>query len=992
MPHPSSTPTGFPGRGPRLSRDVPVALVAVCGTAISLVGWYLFDRWERAMAQHDATREATYVLREYPSGIEASVGVLVGGLLLTIALAGYLIWIRVQNARTARLVAERTAGLHESAERYRTLVQASPEAIFIYRDGPLVFANPAAARLVRANSVDQILGMNSLQFAHPDDCEFIIRRRAELVRGEGALEPAQLRFLLLDGDEAFVETCSTTILWEGRQANLVMVRDVSERARAEMALRESEQRFRDFAASASDWLWETDADHRYTWISESFRHTSELTPELLRGLTHWEVEGIDSDLDELKRAMKSEIPFRGIRFSRIDDKGERTHRIINGRPRFDETGRFIGYRGTTTDITAEIDARHEASRIHAQFVNAVESMSDSIALYDPDDRLVLCNEESRRFSGVSPELLRPGVTYESVLRARIESGLLDDEIEGSREDWIGRRLATHRNPSGNYTFRVGDRWRRVYEERLSDGSTILLGTDVTDQMRMAEELRESEAQLRLVIDTVPAEIVYLDSDHRVRFANRGYAERAGISTEDLVGMHMQDIRGEEWYGKNEESLRRTVAGETTYVDGQIPGPNGSTIHYSVTRVPHFGDDGNVVGYFAVVIDMTERHQREEQLRQAQKMEAVGQLTGGVAHEFNNLLMVVLGNLELLGEDLEGDTGKSRLVETAKKSAIRGGELTQRLLAFSRRQDLRSKRIDLNALVDETAGMLRGTLGETITVEISAAPDLWPTVADPGQVEAALLNFAINSRDAMPKGGTITIRTANVTVNASDLGAQSDAAPGDYVVLEVGDTGDGMEPQVIDHAFEPFYTTKGVGEGSGLGLSMAYGFARQSGGFATIESVSGHGATVRLYLPRAAAPEITASRKNDRADVVPRGSGTILAVEDDVDVRNLVVGVLTGLGYDVVQAGDGESALALLDARADIDLLFSDVVLPDGMSGPEIAKRARRRRPDLKVVFTTGYAEAGLGDLTLDGAAAGLIHKPYRKAELAREIAAALGSG
>jgi CheY-like chemotaxis protein len=374
------------------------------------------------------------------------------------------------------------------------------------------------------------------------------------------------------------------------------------------------------------------------------------------------------------------------------------------------------------------------------------------------------------------------------------------------------------------------------------------------------------------------------------------------------------------------------------------------------------------------------------------MEAVGQLTGGVAHDFNNLLAVVLGNMEFLADRLGAE---DRHVRAVMRAAARGAELTERLLAFSRRQPLHPRATDLSDLVAGMSELLAGALGETIELTVGNAPDLWQVLADPGQIENALLNLTLNARDSMPDGGTLSIRTTNAALDEIRPGLE--AKPGDYIVLAVTDTGAGMSPGILERAFDPFFTTKDVGEGSGLGLSMVYGFAQQSGGFVSIESEVDRGTTVRLYLPRAeseaprAVPESWAPEP--WAPEPPRGRGeTVLVLEDALDVRELAVAMLDDLGYSVLTACDAEAAAKTMAEhsgpkrsgaeRSGIDLLLSDVALPGGKSGPDFAEEAKRRWPGLKILFMSGYPAEALahqGKLSED---IPLLSKPFRKVELA----------
>jgi len=398
-----------------------------------------------------------------------------------------------------------------------------------------------------------------------------------------------------------------------------------------------------------------------------------------------------------------------------------------------------------------------------------------------------------------------------------------------------------------------------------------------------------------------------------------------------------------------------------------------------------------------------RADTETRLHQAQKMEAVGQLTGGIAHDFNNILQVILGNLEIARYLLQQSPGGHappsdtvvRAIETAQRASRSAGQLVQRMLVFSRMQKLEPASLDVNALISGMHDMVTRTLGETIAVSTGLAPGLWPTFVDRNQLESALLNLVVNARDAMPNGGSLSIETANVEITGS---SDSDVAPGQYVVIDVRDTGCGIPKELLDKVFEPFFTTKEVGMGSGLGLSMVYGFAKQSRGHVRLESEVGAGSSVRIYLPRsthdapmgAAEPSENDSGTQIGADRARDGE-TVILVEDNDQVRNLGVSALENLGYRVLEASDGRSALAILDTAeaSRVDLLFTDVVLPGGMSGPELAAAATARRPGMSVLFTSGYTRNAMAQGSALAPDVRVLKKPYALQQLARAIRRAI---
>ena len=396
--------------------------------------------------------------------------------------------------------------------------------------------------------------------------------------------------------------------------------------------------------------------------------------------------------------------------------------------------------------------------------------------------------------------------------------------------------------------------------------------------------------------------------------------------------------------------------------------------------------GGRLAVCSLMTDVTEQRNTEAQLRQAQRLEAVGQMTGGIAHDFNNLLTVIIGNTELM-EETE-DKSLRDLAKMAREAADRAAELTSRLLAFSRKQPLDPKAIDINALISNMDGLIRRAIGGQLEIKTVLGDDLWHVYVDPSQLENALLNLAINARDAMPNGGHLTIETGNIRIDNAAVADQAGFAPGDYLLVTVSDTGTGMDKDTLAHAFEPFFTTKDVGKGSGLGLSMIYGFVKQSRGHVRIDSEPGQGTTVRIYLPRA-ADDVALARQEPRDGSLPRGSEKILLVEDDAMVRDMVVMQLGHLGYRVVSTANGSEALAALKREDGFDLLFTDVVMPGGLNGRQLADEAWKLIPGLHVIFTSGYAESAVVQHGRPDQRVHLLKKPFRRRDLAMKVRDAL---
>ncbi len=659
-------------------------------------------------------------------------------------------------------------------------------------------------------------------------------------------------------------------------------------------------------------------------------------------------------------------------------------------------------------------------------------------------------------------------------------------------------------------------------------------------LQVESALRESHQRLRLITDSLPALIAYLDRDHHYRFANQAYMEWHGLDPEAMVGRHAREMVGDEGFAGLQEHLDKVLRGERVSFETLAHRRVGPPRHAQVDFVPELDADGGVLGYYAMARDISElkqvqalltasneslerqvsertsalhrsesrlqalfessfqhqnlltldghiidtnsaslaailatkedvrgalycesawfantegvpaivcqavleaaagnasrheldlllptgkrtfefsfrplldhqgtitavvseavettaRRQAEEALRQSQKIEAVGQLTGGIAHDFNNILTVIAGNVEyakLLTERL-GDVadGSTRALDNALKGVMRAANVTQRLLAFSRRQPLRSMPVDLNAQVRDMEDMLHRSLGELVQLEIVHHPDIWCVEVDPSQLEASVLNLAVNARDAMPEGGRLVIEVDNAHLDDDFTAQNPDVPPGHYAMLRVKDTGHGMSAETLTRVFEPFFTTKEVGRGTGLGLSMVYGFVKQSGGHVLVDSAPGAGTSITLLFPRSAAelPQAGQTEHRGLGGYEMQEEATVLVAEDNDDVRAYTVDTLRQLGYRVLEAHDGASAMRLLERTdVDVDLLFSDIVMP-GMSGWELAKRALAHKPALRVLFTSGYPR----DIDASGAVGrniAILGKPFTRSDLARSIRGSL---
>jgi len=469
----------------------------------------------------------------------------------------------------------------------------------------------------------------------------------------------------------------------------------------------------------------------------------------------------------------------------------------------------------------------------------------------------------------------------------------------------------------------------------------------------------------------------------IRFANPAYAAMRGMTVEELLGTPIVDAYCVDERPRRAGLLATADAVGKVMFNTVFRRKDGSLFPVQVCLTSVREIDGNVRYRMSNVIDISERERIEAMLRQAQKMEAIGQLTGGVAHDFNNLLTVVIGNLEMLINEPSQGPPVRELAAVALAAAERGAQLTQYLLAFSRRQPLRPQLVDLNALVTDLACLLGRTLGEQIRVENALGADVWPVYVDRTQLETALVNLATNARDAMPNGGRLTIRTANCRLAGDDASRAPELPPGDYAVIAAEDTGIGIPADMLPHIFEPFFTTKEVGKGSGLGLSMIYGFVKQSGGHVAVESTGG-ATTFRIYLPRARSqePKCLEPEPQEHGPAQPQMTGkTVLVVEDDAAVRLVTVAQLRRLGCRVIEAENAAAALPLLE-QDKIDVLVSDIVMPGPIDGRELARLACQRWPKLRVLLISGYPG---GDRDEQGQRIHLLAKPFRATQLSRAL-------
>ena len=658
-------------------------------------------------------------------------------------------------------------------------------------------------------------------------------------------------------------------------------------------------------------------------------------------------------------------------------------------------GEMIAAQGAMGALTARIDAGSPLgpvdgwSPVLVSTVRLMLSSQAEIVLFWGPELCALYNE------AYAPTI---GDKHPRVLGRPAREGWTElwDDLEPLLRSVVEQGQPVHAKDRPFYIERAGGlgeqvffdiNYSPVYEADGSIGGALCIVSETTKRVMAEKEMRADRARLwALARDP----FLVADRDGTWLAASPAWTDILGWSEAELIGRTSEWMEHPDDLAKTRGEIAALAQGmPTARFENRFRAKDGSYRNFSWTAVP----ENNLI--YCVARDVTEQRARaraladaEDALRQAQKMETLGQLTGGVAHDFNNLLQIVTGNLELLQRDLPEDQARlRRAADNAMAGAERAALLTQRLLAFSRRQPLAPERIDPNRLVSGMSDLLNRTLGETIEVETIQSARIWPIEIDVNQMENALLSLAVNARDAMPDGGKLTIEVANTHIDEDYAAQEAEVSPGQYVLISVSDTGQGMDEDVLSHAIEPFFTTKEVGRGTGLGLSMVYGFIKQSGGHIRVYSERGHGTTVKIYLPRFYGP----LPDNDtgtvsRATPVCGGDETVLVCEDDDKVRAYTVDVLKELGYRVMEADNGAAALQTLETASEpIDLLFTDVILPGGMTGADIAQQARAQQPGLRILFATGYARNAIIHHGRLDPGVELLTKPFTYAELATKV-------
>jgi len=902
------------------------------------------------------------------------------------------------NGRPARLVLAQDVterlnavqALRASEARWQRLFEASATGIAAAgSDGVFASANPAFCKLVQ-RCEDEIVGMAILAFTHPDDVPACQRELDRLVAGECDTVTLDKRYLRPDGQPRWARASITLTQTSpsGARQFVSVVQDIDAQRQAEQALHRQHALVEVAGRLARIGGWEIDAATREVRWTEQLRSIMDVPsgqmPAVDEALSWYLPESAARHVPAVQALLSVGTPVDQDLELRTPAGRHLSVRVI-GLPTRDTSGRVVGAFGAVIDQTDRERAAQALRDSEGRFRNVALATTDALWDWDLVNDRVWWNEGIRAQFGHDPTALESGlgswmrlVHSDDLPRVRAS---LDAFIAGSGTRWADQ-----------YRFaRADGSWADVEDRgfaiRDGDARALRMVGGLSDQSAQ----RQAERQLRrqaALLDAARDAIVVRDLEDRIAYWSRGAERLFGWTAAEALGQRAPALLSEDedlFAQARAEVLRR---GEWTAVV-QCVCRDGRALKIDVRLTLLRDAAGEPEAVLAIKTDVTQRLALEVQLHQAQRLDAIGQLTGGVAHDFNNLLTVIQGNAELLMEQLANRPALAQLAEMANTAAQRGAALTQRLLAFARKQPLQPQSVDAHQLLTSMDALLRRTLPADIDIELVRAAGLWPLLADPVQLESAVLNLVLNARDAMPGGGRITLETANAWIDQDYAERHADVLPGQYVLITVSDTGGGMSATALTRAFEPFFTTKGVGKGSGLGLSMVYGFAKQSRGHVKLYSEAGHGTTARLYLPRADnAASAVAAPPRDGVDL--RGTATVLVVEDDSLVRRFATDLLSGLGYRVYAAEHGAMALELLREHGDIELLFTDVVMPGGMNGRQLADAALKLRPDLKVLFTSGYTENAIVHHGRLDRGVQLLAKPYRAVDLAQKMRAVLG--
>ncbi len=878
--------------------------------------------------------------------------------------------------RTQQREAEAAAAASE--RRFRQIVETAQEGIWVLdSDWHTSYINPRMATMLGYAPEEIIARPHWAFLADAADRERAARVRN--IRSEAGVQQREWRYRRKDGSTIWtLVTSSPIVADDGSLAGILgMLVDITDRKAAEQALARAKADGDAILANTSDGVAIFDNEWRYTYMNEPGERISGLRAADIVGVNYFEKFGIGENnvlLEGYSQAKRDGCPVAFSAYSNFHNKWLELRAL----PHAD--GVTVFFRDVTGERQRHLALAESERNLRAALENnqsILASISDGFVALDNNWRFTFVNPAAERIWNLNAADLLGKTLLDSLHVDRnnafhvnyLESKRSGDPVAfAAYSELFGKWIEVRGYPHpGGFTLFFDD----VSEERRQHRALLQSQKRLEAAREMNERLFETSLDLICVTDGAGTFVE----------VNPGTSQQFGYAKEELIGRNAGDFIDGEGLVATRSAMRAARLSQSLHTfENKCRRKDGSwvPVNWSVAWSERERK------FFMIGRDMSEQVAQQERLNRSQRLEAIGQLTGGIAHDFNNLLTVIMGNSDALARGLADRESLRRRAELSLEAARRAAELTAQLLSFARRQTLAPKTVEANRLVRDIHELVRRTLGAQIEIAFVPGENLWPCKVDSTQLESALLNLALNARDAMPGGGRLTIATSNRTIAADGANRAGELAAGDYVAIEVADTGAGMSPDVLARVFEPFFTTKDVGKGSGLGLAMVYGFVKQSGGGVAIESAPGRGTKVTLYLPRARDEAAAAAAPQASAGTpLPRGRETILVVEDDPAVRDLVTDQLTTLGYRVLVAGNGSTARNILYGGEAVDLLFTDVMMPGGISGTQLAAEAEQRLPALKILFTTGYSEVPALANARRGMA--LLRKPYKTRDLARTV-------
>ncbi len=876
--------------------------------------------------------------------------------------------------RTAELT-EANAALRRSEERYRQLLERAPLPIAVHVDERIVFVNAAAVRVIAADSREELEGLSVWEVVHVDCHEVSRERIRRLYEGVDELPPVREKFVRRDGRVIDVEVAVAPVEWEGRPGALVAWTDVTARLRAEA-------RMRRVAEQMPVMLDAFDEDGQFVlWNRECERVTGYKAAEIVGNPRAFELLFPDPEIRDqvLRRVRKEEGDYRNVEVEITCKDGSRRFIAWSN---ISDTYPIPGW--SSWAVGVDVTERHKAADALAETNRMLRLILDTIPARvfwkDRDSVYLGCNRSFARDVGFDdPRELRGKTDLEVVGREDAEAYRRDDRWVMEQRAPKFRYEEEHTTPDGH------TRLLRTSKVPLvdADGQVIgVLGTyeDITREKELEMEHRRLAAGVQNAAEAVLITTVAGD----IEYVNPAFERITGYPRAEVMGQNPRILKSgrqsTEFYRELWETITAGKVWRGRFVNRR---KDGSLYSEDANISPVTDDTGTLVNFVKIARDVTHELELEVQLEQARRLEAIGRLAGGIAHDFNNILQAQIGFLEFVLDDIPAEGRLREDIEEARKCADKAADLTRQLLAFSRRQVLKPEHLDLNEVLSESLSMLRRLIPENIGIEFIPGMRLGAVYADRVQIAQVLMNLCANARDAMPDGGTITIETENVRIDPEYCRSHSWAKPGRYVLFSVTDTGTGMSPETLEHVFEPFYTTKEVGKGTGLGLATVYGIVRQHEGMINVYSEAGKGTLFKVYLPESERRAVEVGRELPGPAV--GGRETILVVEDDDGVRRTAERILERAGYTVYAARDGAEALDLFtDHSQDIVLAVLDVVMP-GLGGREVYERFRAINPRVRVLFSSGYSENAIHTRFILDRGLQLLRKPYDRKTLLHRV-------